>query len=47
MKTKAELDQSILSINLELNKKFPELTNHIKEIPLKVSDNEGKHIAYL
>ena len=39
MKTSAELEQDILNITMDIDKKFPELSKYIKEMPITISEN--------
>ena len=43
MKTATEWNQAIIDITMEIQKKFPELSKYIKEMPVKISgkDKEG------
>ena len=49
MKSEIEWSQEILKITMEIDKKFPELSKYIEEMPMDVSEKEsnGVHIMAL
>jgi hypothetical protein len=44
MKTKTELEHSIISVTTKINQKFPELTKYINEMPVNISENNQEEI---
>lgn len=44
MKTKTELEHSIISVTTKINQKFPELTKYINEMPVNISENNQEDI---
>ena len=42
MKTENQVQQDILSITQRIQEEFPELSIFIKEVPVNISENEGK-----
>ncbi len=42
MKTATQVHQDILNITQKIKEEFPELSSFIKEMPVKISENEGK-----
>jgi hypothetical protein len=44
MKTKTELENSIISVTTKINQKFPELTKYINEMPVNISENNQEEI---
>ena len=47
MKTKIELEQSIISITSKIHKEFPELVKYITEIPINISAEAEGNIKNL
>jgi hypothetical protein len=39
MKTEKEINQDILKVTMEIEKKFPELSKYIQEMPVNISGN--------
>ena len=44
MKTKTELEHSIISVTTKINQKFPELTKYINELPVTNPNKEHPEI---
>lgn len=44
MKSKKEWNQAILNITMKIHEEFPELSKYIKEMPVKISENNKDEI---